>query len=158
MSRAFVKEGDGEDPGPLPERRISPHPNLVTGRGLRLIHECLARLEAERAAARAADDRAALARVSRDLRYWSARRGSAQLAPPAEPGRAAFGSRVTFRDPQGRRRSYRLVGEDEADPAAGRVSWFSPLARALAGREVGDLAPGPQGELEILEIDAEPEA
>ena len=158
MSRAFVKETDGDDPGDLPERRISPHPNLVTARGLRLIESELERLEADYAAARSAEDRAAIARLSRDLRYWSARRESAQRAPAAEPGIVCFGARVTFADERGRRRTYRLVGEDEADPAAGRVSWFAPIARALAGRRVGDVGAGPRGPLEILEIDATPEA
>ena len=66
--------------------------------------------------------------------------------------------RVTIADPQGERRTFRLVGEDEADPAAGRISWFAPLARALAGRSVGEIAAGPRGELEILQIDSEPES
>lgn len=159
MSRAFVKEGDGDDPGALPERRISEHPNLVTARGLRLIQEQVARLEAEYATARAADDRSAIAYVSRDLRYWAARLASAQLAlAPADAETVAFGARVTIESTEGARRTYRLVGEDEADPAAGRISWFAPLARALAGREVGDTVSGPKGELEILEIDPEPEA
>ncbi|MDH3519872.1 MAG: GreA/GreB family elongation factor [Myxococcales bacterium] len=154
MSRAFVKESDGDDPGALPERRISQHPNLVTARGLRLIEEQIARLEAEYATARAADDRAAIAHLSRDLRYWSARRASAQLAPPpAGAGKVAFGVRVTIEDAEGEQRSYRLVGEDEADPAEGRISWFAPIARALAGREVGDIVAGPRGEFEILEIE-----
>lgn len=157
MSRAFVKETDGEDPGILPERRISPHPNLVTARGLRLIEERVARLASEHASARAADDRPALARLSRDLRYWRARRDSAQRAPAAEPGTVGFGTRVTWIDARGRRRSYRLVGEDEADPAAGRVSWFAPIARALAGRRAGERVAGPRGDLEIVAIDSDPE-
>lgn len=157
MSRAFVKEGDGDDPGPLPERRISPHPNVVTARGLRRIDETLAQLEAEHLAARASQDRAALARIGRDLRYWHARRQSAQLAPAPPPDVSGFGARVTFRDARGRRRRYRLVGEDEADPAEGRISWYSPIARALADRRVGDVVSGPGGELEILAIDATPE-
>lgn len=158
MSRAFVKETDGDDPGPLPERRISDHPNLVTARGLRLIEEQVAQLEAAYAAARAADDRAATARLSRDLRYWSTRRATAQLTPPPQDSETvSFGARVTIADLQGERRTYRLVGEDEADPAAGRISWFAPIARALAGRSVGEVAAGPRGELEILEIDPEPE-
>jgi transcription elongation GreA/GreB family factor len=158
MSRAFVKESDGDDPGALPERRISEHPNLVTARGLRLIEERVAQLEGEYAAVRAADDRAAIARLSRDLRYWAARRASAQLAPaPDGPETVSFGVRVTIEDSQGERRTFRLVGEDEADPAAGRISWFAPLARALAGRSVGEIAAGPRGELEIIEIDPEPE-
>jgi transcription elongation GreA/GreB family factor len=159
MSRAFVKEGDGDDPGALPERRISTHPNRVTARGLRLIEEQVARLEAAFAAARAADDRAAIARLSRDLRYWTARRASAQLAPaPSDAERVAFGVRVTIETADGERRSYRLVGEDEADPAAGRISWYAPIARALVGGAVGDVVAGPRGELEILEIDPTPEA
>jgi transcription elongation GreA/GreB family factor len=158
MSRAFVKESDGDDPGPLPERRISEHPNLVTARGLRLIEERVVQLEAEYAAARAAEDRAAIARLSRDLRYWSARRASAQLTLPADDAETVgFGVRVTVADPQGERRTFRLVGEDESDPAAGRISWFAPVARALAGRSAGDTVAGPRGELEILEIDPEPE-
>lgn len=158
MSRAFVKESDGDEPGALPERRISEHPNLVTARGLRLIEEQVARLEGDYAAARAEDDRAAIAHLSRDLRYWAARLASAQLAPaPASAETVAFGVRVTIEDAEGERRTYRLVGEDEADPAAGRISWFAPIARALAGRQVGDLVRGPRGELEILEIDTTPE-
>jgi len=155
MSRAFVKESDGDDPGVLPERRISEHPNLVTARGLRLIQEEAGRLEAEYAAVRAADDRAGIARVSRDLRYWAARRASAQLAPsPALTDTVVFGARVRIEDAEGERRTYRLVGEDEADPSARRISWFAPLARALAGRRVGDVVTGPRGGVEILEIDS----
>ncbi|HEY5657020.1 MAG TPA: GreA/GreB family elongation factor [Myxococcota bacterium] len=159
MSRAFVKESEGDDPGALPERRISEHPNMVTARGLRLIEEQVARLEAEYAAARAGEDRAAIAHLSRDLRYWTARLASAQRAPaPANAEVVAFGVRVTIEDGEGEQRTYRLVGEDEADPAAGRISWFAPLSRSLAGRRVGDVVAGPRGELEILEIDPTPEA
>lgn len=157
MSRAFVKETDGDDPGSLPERRVSPLPNLVTARGLRLIEETLAQLESQHASARASEDRAAMARLARDLRYWKARHDSAQLAPAAKPGTSGFGARVTFRDAQARRRSYRLVGEDEADPSAGRVSWCSPIGRALTGHRVGDVVAGPRGEIEILAIDTRPE-
>lgn len=159
MSRAFVKEGDGDDPGALPERRISEHPNMVTARGLRLIEAQVATLEAAFAAARVADDRAAIARLSRDLRYWTARRASAQLAPaPGDAETVAFGVQVTLATADGEQRRYRLVGEDEADPAEGRISWFAPIARALAGRSVGDVVAGPRGELEILAIDPTPEA
>ena len=154
MSRAFVKESDGDEPGTLPERRISEHTNLVTARGLRLIEEEVGRLEAEYTAVRTADARAAMARASRDLRYWVARRASAQLAlSPAETDTVVFGVRVLIEGAEGERRTYRLVGEDEADPSAGRISWSAPLARALAGRQVGDIVAGPRGEVEILEID-----
>jgi len=157
MSRAFVKESDDGAPDALPERRISEHPNWVTARGLRLIAERLAQLESEHAAARERDDRAALDLLARDLRYWTSRRESAQPAPAGEPGTAAFGTRVTFADGEGRERCYRLVGEDEADPASGRISWYAPVARALAGGRVGDVVAGPRGDLEILAIDARPE-
>src|SRR5258708_17379934 len=81
MSRAFVREGDGE-PGPLPERALSPHPNLVTPGGLRAIEARVRELEGERQAARAADDEALRARVERELRYWRARSGRALVDEP----------------------------------------------------------------------------
>ncbi|HVD74833.1 MAG TPA: transcription elongation factor, partial [Xanthobacteraceae bacterium] len=85
MSRAFIKEPDGEDAvAELPERPISTHPNLVTAEGLAQIERELARLQQEHAAAQAASDRGTIARAARDLRYWSARRASAQLAPPCQ--------------------------------------------------------------------------
>ena len=84
MSRAFIKEPDGEDAvGELPERPVSTHPNLVTAEGLAQIERELARLQHEHAAAQAASDRGTIARAARDLRYWSSRRASAQLAPLA---------------------------------------------------------------------------
>ena len=159
MSRAFVKEADGDVADELPERQISSHPNLVTARGLRLIEAEVERLRVAYAAARQADDRASITGVSRDLRYWTARCDSALLAPAAADSRTVvFGVRVTIEAAEGRRRTYRLVGGDEADPTQGRISWFAPLARALAGREVGESARAPKGEVEIVEIDAAPEA
>src|SRR5882724_4367954 len=95
MSRAFVKETDGETFEELPDRPISQHPNLVTPQGLAQIEEALARLHAEHARALAAAERAALARIGRDLRYWTARRSSARLMPaPAGHDRVRFGSSV----------------------------------------------------------------
>src|SRR5258708_38830571 len=86
MSRAFVREGDGE-PGPLPERALSPHPNLVTPGGLRAIEARVRELEGERQAARAADGEALRARAERDLHYWRARPGSARgVEAAAVPG------------------------------------------------------------------------
>ena len=79
MSRAFVKEMDGtEGFDDLPDRPISPHPNLVTATGLAPIEAELAAARAAYAAAQAeggvSADRTAMARATRDLRYWSARR------------------------------------------------------------------------------------
>lgn len=160
MSRAFVKEADGdafsED---LPERPVSAAPNFVTARGLRLIEEELERLRQARAAAQAQGERALIARHSRDLRYWTARRGSAQLTPPpANAESVMFGCAFTIEREDGERRTYRIVGEDEAEPAEGRISWLSPMAKAVLRQGVGDLVAAPGGEVEIVAIEATPEA
>lgn len=154
MSRAFVKEPEGdavfED---LPDRPVSPHPNLVTAHGLALIEAELSRLHQEHAAALAANDRAALARTARDLRYWASRRATAQVVvPPLDGTRVQFGSTVTISRDDGRRQIYRIVGEDEADPARGTLSHVAPLARALFGKSVGDIVQAGQSEAEVLEI------
>jgi transcription elongation GreA/GreB family factor len=150
MSRAFVKETD-ETVDELPDRPISPHPNVVTAEGLAAIEAQVDRLQEEHA--RASGDRAALAAISRELRYWKSRRASAQVvARPVKPAQVAFGCTVTFVRADGRRQSYRIVGEDEADPAQGSISYVSPVARALMGREVGDVAEVSGSELEVVAI------
>lgn len=144
MSVAFTREEDLEaTAADLADRPISPHPNLVTPAGL-------AAIEAELASARAAytaaqvqgsieSDRTAMARATRDLRYWSARRASAQLVEATEDdGAVRFGGSVSIEREDGRAQTWRIVGEDEADPAAGSVSHVSPLARAVMGKRVGD--------------------
>jgi len=138
MSRAFVKESDG-DADNLPERPLSTHPNFVTARGLSAIEAQVRQLETQRQAARAADDTALRTRLERELRYWSARRASARLVEPATRAeRVRFGMQVTLRLASGASQVFRLVGEDEADAAQGLLSWVSPLAQALLGREVDD--------------------
>ena len=158
MSVAFTKESDAEaQAADLPDRPIPAHPNLVTPNGL-------ARIDAELAAARAAydaarsndaitSDRTAMARATRDLRYWSARRASAQLIEgrPAD-GTIAFGSTVTFEREDGRRQTYAIVGDDEADPANGSVSYVSPLARAVTGKTVGEVVMLAGQEVEITAV------
>ena len=139
MSRAFVKETD--DAGePLPELAISAQPNFVTPAGLAQIEARVAVLEGELRAARAAGDKSLQKRVERDLRYWTQRRASARVVPPAAvaPDVVRFGVRVTLRFGDGEERTFKLVGEDEADPAGGLVSWAAPLGRALAGMSPGD--------------------
>ncbi len=137
MSRAFTRESD--DPAPLPERAISSQPNLVTARGLAAIEAQIRALESERQAARTGADSALRARVERDLRYWTARRGSARVVPRVEaPDRVRFGVQVTLRSARGTEHTFRLVGEDEADAAQGLLSWVAPLAQALLGRAAGD--------------------
>jgi transcription elongation GreA/GreB family factor len=92
-------------------------------------------------------------RIQRDLRYWSERQRTAELVPPAPAAaRARFGSVVVLGRPGGGEVEYRIVGEDEADPARGRISWVSPLARQLIGAEAGDAVELPDGAAEILEI------
>jgi len=152
MSRAFVK--DLEDAvEELPDRPISSHPNLVTAEGLARIEAEVARLQQEHAAAHEAKDRATLARVARDLRYWTARRASAQLAPqPSDRSKVHFGATVSIVRDDGRRQTFRIVGEDEADPAHGTLSHVSPLARALFGKGVGDTVEVANSQAEIVEI------
>ncbi len=159
MSVAFTKEQDSESAAAdLPDRPISPHPNLVTASGLAQLDAALAEARAAYGAAQAHGDvqadRTAMARATRDLRYYSARRASAQLVETdSAVATVQFGDRVTFDRADGRRQSFRIVGEDEADPAQGAVSYASPLARALLGKAVGDSADVPGGEVEITRID-----
>jgi transcription elongation GreA/GreB family factor len=151
MSRAFVREGEGEADD-LPDRPVSPHRNLVTPEGLAAIDAELARLAGELAAT-SADDRTATARIARDLRYWRARRASAEPveALPAD-GAVHFGSTVTIEREDGRRQTWRIVGEDEADPAKGTLSWASPLATALVGKRVGEEVRVGASQVEIVRI------
>jgi transcription elongation GreA/GreB family factor len=155
MSRAFVKEPDGlEAFDELPERLVSEHPNLVTEQGLARIEAEVTRLQRAYADAQAVGDRAALNVAARDLRYWTQRLASAELVPAQSDGtEVRFGSHVTFEREDGRRQTYRLVGEDEADPAKGTLSYVSPLARALLGKAVGERVRAGAGEAEIVAIE-----
>jgi len=153
MSRAFVKESDGADGQDLPELLVSPHRNLVTPTGLRQIEATVERLQAASPEARAAEDRAGVARIQRDLRYWSGRQRTAEVvAPPVAAGTVRFGSSVALQKRDGPCIRYQIVGEDEADPASGKISYVSPIARLLIGAAVGDAVTLADGEAEILEI------
>jgi transcription elongation GreA/GreB family factor len=138
MSRAFVRESD--QPEPVPERLVSTHPNFVTPAGFEQIETRIRELEAARASEEAdTSDPDEAARIARELRYWSQRRASARVIDTApEPEVVRFGVRVTLRFEDAREQTFQLVGEDEADPARGLVSWVSPLATALIGRRAGD--------------------
>ncbi len=159
MSVAFTKEQDSESAAAdLPDRPISPHANLVTPAGLAQLDAALAMARAAYSAAQASGevqaDRTAMARATRDLRYYAARRASAQLIePPTGSGTVVFGGAVTFDREDGRRQTFRIVGEDEADPAQGAVSHVSPLARALLGKGVGDVAIVAGGEVEVVAVE-----
>lgn len=152
MSRAFVKEFDDGAFEDLPERPISPHRNLVTAEGLAAMDAEIARLRDELNIARNAGDKHAEARAYRDLRYWLARHASAELVPaPQTHDIVQFGACVAI-ERDGRRETYRIVGEDEADPARGAISYVSPMAQALMGKAEGDTARVAGKDIEIVAI------
>jgi transcription elongation GreA/GreB family factor len=159
MSRAFVKQADeAESVVDLPDRPVSPGPNLVTKRGLALVEGEIARLRAALAEAHTAEDRAAIAEASRDLRYWTARRNTAQVVDPGDDtSHVRFGLRVTITRDDGRSQSFRIVGQDEADPAQGLLPYDSPLGRALMGARVGDVVAAGPNEVEVVAIEAVPD-
>lgn len=159
MSVAFTREEDLEaTAADLVDRPISPHPNLVTKKGLAMIEAELAAAKAAYSAAQVTGsieaDRTAMARATRDLRYWSARRASAQLFEPEADGRVRFGGRFTIERDDGRTQSWRIVGEDEADPAKGSISHVSPLARALLGKREDDEAEVAGQTVAVIAVDA----
>jgi transcription elongation GreA/GreB family factor len=152
MSRAFIKEIDHET-NDLPDRPVSTHPNFVTAEGLAAIERTLSRFEAANKAAIAKNDRTAIAATQRELRYWNARRSTATVVePPADKSKVHFGATVTVRRDDGRAQTLRIVGEDEAEPASGTVSYVSPVARAVLGGIVGDTVEVPGGDATITEI------
>ncbi|MGV1828426.1 transcription elongation factor GreA [Agrobacterium vitis] len=159
MSVAFTKEDSAETAAEtlLPERPISPHPNLVTESGLKALER--QRVQAREAydAARAIEDvnerRRQMAGPFRDLNYLEERLHTAQVMPdPITADSVSFGTTVTFTRDDGRVQTYRIVGEDEADPKAGSISYVSPVARALIGKAVGDVVSLGDQELEITAI------
>ncbi|NML76815.1 transcription elongation factor GreA [Rhizobium sp. S-51] len=159
MSVAFVKEESAEAASEtlLPDRPISPHPNLVTETGLKALERQLAEAREAYEAATTIEDvnerRRQSAGPLRDLRYFSERLRTAQPMPaPSTTDTVAFGSTVTFSRDDGRVQTYRIVGEDEADPKAGSISYVSPVARLLSGKSVGDVVSMGDQELEITRI------
>lgn len=144
MSRAFVKESDGDDDA-LPERPLPPHANYVTAGGLAQLQARVRDLVACCDVLRpvAADDSGArhnLRALERDLRYFRAQLERAErVAAAPQHDRVHFGARVTIADEDGKEQTVRLVGDDEADAAKGDISWASPLGRALIGARVGDV-------------------
>jgi transcription elongation GreA/GreB family factor len=159
LSVAFTKEESAETASEtlLPDRPISPHPNLVTPAGLRALESSLEQARAAYEAAQTIEDVNERRRVSapplRDARYFAARVRTAQVvATPASADIVAFGSTVTFRRADGRVQTYRIVGEDEADPKAGSISFASPVAKILTGKAAGDAVGAAGQELEIIAI------
>lgn len=159
MSVAFVKEESAETAAEtvLPDRPISPHPNLVTQTGLSALERELQQARAAYEAASVVEDvnerRRQMAGPLRDVRYFAERVRSAQLvADPDSRATVAFGSTVTFSRDDGRIQKYRIVGEDEADPRTGSISYVSPVAKIVLGKAVGDVMSVGDREIEIVEI------
>ena len=152
MNKAFIKDDDAQI-DVLPDREIPPQPNLVTAEGLVQIERMQSELSKQLIAAEEGDDLNAIAHVARDLRYWTARRSTAQLVPaPADKTLVAFGSTVTVKRDDGRRQVFRIVGQDEADPEKGTLSYVSPMAHALMGKSVGDTVHVAGSDAEIVAI------
>ncbi len=157
MSRAFVKEPDeGAPVEGLPERQISDHPNYVTPTGLKQLKDKVGDLETRRLELLDGEDdlaREQLVYVDRDLRYYTARLESAiPVAMSRQPRRkVAFGAAVTVSQNGGDRRTFTIVGEDEADLKEGKISYVSPLAEALVEARVGSsvLWRRPAGNLQL---------
>jgi transcription elongation GreA/GreB family factor len=159
LSVAFTKEESAETASEtlLPDRPISPHPNLVTAAGLSALELGLVEARQAYEATQQIDDinerRRQAAIPLREVRYLSERVRTAQLVPaPTSTEAVAFGSTVTFSRDDGRVQTYRIVGEDEADPKAGSISFVSPVARSLMGKAVGDVVTSAGHELEITAI------
>ncbi len=158
MSVAFIKEREGGDAfEDLPDRPISPHANFVTAEGLVLIEAEVARLERE-VGELDPSDKANDARIGRDLRYWAARKNTAQLVTDVAGDTVHFGATVTIlrEGDAGKetRQTFRIVGEDEADPHKGSISYVAPLARALTGKAVGDVVEVNGHAIEVVAIEA----
>lgn len=156
MSRAFTREDDNDSAiASLGERPVSPHRNLVTERGLIMMEEAIAGLREELAKAESSSDRERIASVSRDLRYWTTRRESAELSVPDPASTAVrFGMTVTIEGEDGKRRDWKIVGEDEADAATGSISHVSPMAQALFGKAVGAMVTVSGREWEVVGLKA----
>ncbi len=162
MSRGFVKEDDLELAGTnLPERPVSEHPNYVTPQGLNQLEQFVEKLANEhRALSPKSEDPTVgqkLASIERDLRYYEARLEKAILVEPAseKPTSAVFGTAVTVEDENGDQHRFNIVGEDEADASINKVSYVSPLAKALIGHKVSEnvLWKRPAGDLTLEIID-----
>lgn len=155
MSVAFRRDGDEEHLEPKFEIPIPPGPNRVTARGLRLIAEQVAALTAQIAQG---GEETALTALKRDLRYWQTRQITAELMPVPDGETVEFGTSVTFAL-NGKERTLAIVGDDEADPASGRIAFSAPLARAMIGAETGECVAfgGKEDALEVLAITVTPE-
>lgn len=162
MSRAFVKEHDADVAGiALPERPRTGHTNYVTAAGLAALKAQFVTLLDSRSELSRREDMESKQQsltVERDLRYFQDRLESAILVnPDTQPAdRVHFGATVHVVDEGDARHVFQIVGEDEADAMRGKISWFSPLSKALLDARVGDVVtwrrPAGDMELEVVAI------
>jgi transcription elongation GreA/GreB family factor len=159
MSVAFTKEESAETAAEtqLPDRPISPHPNLVTEAGLRALELQMKEAQDAYDASLKIEDVNERRRLGalplRDARYFAARLRTARVIPdPTTSDTVGFGNTVTFSRDDGRVQKYRIVGEDEADPKKGSISFVSPMARLLMGKAAGDVVEDGGREIEIVSI------
>lgn len=139
MSRAFTREDDNEAIADIGELPISTERNLVTEDGIAQMESHVNRLRKEFAEAEKNGEREPMAIATRDLRYWQTRRESAELSIPDPDEKVVrFGMQVSLRGEDGKPATWKIVGEDEADAHAGKISHVSPMARAMFGKEVGE--------------------
>lgn len=178
MSKAFVSEKENQPEEDLPEEGSQPpgFKNYMTPEGAavlkaelrKLLHEDRPELVKVIQWAASNGDRSEngdyiygkrrLREIDRRIRFLTKRLESAVIVDPARQtaDRVLFGARVTIADEEGRERTFQIVGVDETDVRNGRVSWISPLAKALLNAKVGDSVtlrtPKGEEELEILRI------
>jgi len=152
MSRAFTKEEDTDAAiADIGERPVSQHRNLVTETGLAAIEAELTHLRERFAEAEREHEREKIALVARDLRYWQSRRETAELSVPERDSDVVrFGMTVDLENEDGDRKTWSIVGEDEADAGKGKISHVSPMAIALFGKGIGDVATVSGKEWEIV--------
>jgi transcription elongation GreA/GreB family factor len=160
MSVAFVREESAEAAREvsLPLRAISTHPNLVTQSGLHALERALTDSQKALKGAQTIEDanerRRALELAARDARYFAERVASAVPQPePRDTVVVAFGCHVTILRDDDRRQTFRIVGEDEADPRGGSIAYVSPLARLLIGKRVGEAVELDGREIEVVAIE-----
>ncbi len=165
MSRAFIKEDNGDRPESLLDRPVSSLPNYMTPGGHLAMSQKLAQLERELATLKGGEElsrKSRQAHLERDIRYCLSRLQSARLVeqPETPPERVIFGCMVTVVDGENTDYCYQIVGEDEADIKQHKISWASPLARALMQKEEGETVlwqkPAGAVEVEIIRIESRP--
>jgi transcription elongation GreA/GreB family factor len=143
MSRAFVKESDADNVvNVFPERIHNDLPNYISPKGLERLQAKIHQLERELATLNASlsiDKPSQIERAKRDLRYHQERLRRAILTDtPESPDSVQFGVTVILLSEHNDTYQFTLVGEDETDLEAGRISWGSPIARLLLGHKLGD--------------------